>query len=227
MFCERCGVELEDDLSACPLCGSGSLVDEEPRVAAYHRDQPPEPVSVVRTAASRSIAAVAATAAVILLIVDVGLNAGLTWSPVPLVSVLGGAALVLILLRGGFRLPGAGAALAALLAMLAAIDLAANAVLEWFVPVAVPIVITAGLLLAVGIRLVPRLRGVVKAAAVLAALGLLTTVIDLAIQRYLGRPGELGWSLVVLVSTLPIAVLFVVLDRTVLRYVDLYRRFHV
>lgn len=227
MYCDQCGVELEPDVVLCPLCGSRQLSEAEPARSAYHQEQPPLPASVARTAAGRAVSALSLTAALILMIIDFVRNAELTWAPVPVVSVVGGAAVLLALVRRGFSVVGISAALATLLAMLAAIDTVANGQLDWFVPVALPIVTSVGLLLTVLVRVVPRVRGMLKVAVLLAGGGILTALIDLVIQGYLGTVAGLSWSVVVLISTLPTAVLCVILDRTVLRYVDLYRRFHI
>ena len=227
MYCSHCGVRLEPAMTECPLCGGRAQESEEPTLSEYHILEPVPVEPVLRRIVRRSLASIAATAVVILLIVDVGTGEGLSWAPLAIVPVVAGAMVLMIPFAVRRWCPGFSGAMVTVLAMLAALDGLGNAALEWFIPVALPITVATGLVVAIERAILRRVAGAIKGAALLAGAGLLTAAVDASVQRYLTGSASLTWSLVILVSTLPTAGLLVVLQRSVLRYIDLRRRFHV
>ncbi|MEX2443423.1 MAG: hypothetical protein WD492_07450 [Alkalispirochaeta sp.] len=226
MYCERCGVELEPGFSVCPLCGATEQNDQEPDMTEYYLDEPIPVEPVLRRMVRRSILGIGATAAIILLIVDIGIDGAVSWSPAAIVPVVAGTAVVVLPLIFRRWLPIFSGSMVTIIAMLALLDVLSDGVLDWFVPVAVPITVAAGVIVELHRFLLPRLPGVVKGAVILAGAGLLTAVVDATIMIYTQGAVGLSWSRFVLISTLPAAASLVLIHRTVLRYIDLRRRFH-
>ena len=226
MYCEHCGVHLEDDMERCPLCGGAGRLTAEPRVSEYALSDRLHGVTPVRRIAARVLALLSATAVIILVIVDLFFTGGLSWTPPVVTPVVFGTLMGLLpLLSARWRRVFV-AELALIAIMLALLDALDDGSLEWFVPVALPILGLTALLLAGSAALVPRVRGVAKGALILAAAGLLTTGVEVTVRRYQNMAIGISWSAVVLVSTLPAAAFLLLLQQTVLRYVDLRRRFH-
>jgi hypothetical protein len=226
MYCERCGVELEPEFTVCPLCGASEHGEHEPEVTEYYLDEPLPVEPVLRRMVRRSIVGIGLTVAVILLIVDLGLDEAISRAPLAIVPLLSGTAIIVFPLafkRWRHILAGTMATIAAMLALL---DVLSDGVLDWFVPVAVPITVAAGVLVELHRFLLPRLPGVVKGSVILVGAGVMTAVVDVTIMFYRGEGVTPSWSLFVLLSTLPVAMLLIVIHRTVLRYIDLRRRFH-
>lgn len=227
MYCERCGVELEPGFSVCPLCGASEQSDQEPQITESPLDEPLPVESVVRRMFRQSLLGTGATVAIILLIVDLGMNNALSWAPVAIVPVVAGTAVVVFPLIFRRWLYTFLSSTATIMAMLALLDLLSDGVLDWFLPVALPLTLAAGVLVELHRFLLPRLPGVVKGSVILVGTGIMTAVVDLTIAIYTGGPIGLRWSQFVLLATLPAAALLVLLHRTVLRYIDLRRRFHI
>ncbi|MFW5694480.1 MAG: zinc ribbon domain-containing protein [Alkalispirochaeta sp.] len=227
MYCERCGVELEPGFSTCPLCGATEHGEDEPDLTEYQLDEPIPVEPVLRRMVRRSITGIGATAAIILLIVDIGIDEAISWSPLAIVPVVAGTAVVVLplLLRRWLHI--FAGSMGVIMVMLALLDLLSDGVLDWFVPVALPITVASGAMVELHRFLLPRLRGVVKGAVILVGLGLLTVVVDATIMLYSQGTVRLTWSQFVLISTVPTAALLVLIHRTVLRYIDLRRRFHI
>ena len=226
MYCERCGVQLEEDMDRCPLCGGVGRVNEEPAFSEYAVAAERSVVPPVRRIAARVLGLLSATAVVILLIVDLFFSGGLSWTPPVVTPIVFGTLMGLFPLLSTRWWRVFVAELGAVAGMLALLDALGDGSLEWFVPVALPILALTAILLAVSARLVPRAPGVAKGALVLAAAGVLTTGIEITVRHYRGMEIAISWSAVVLVSTLPAAAFLLLLQQTVLRYVDLRRRFY-
>ncbi len=226
MYCERCGVQLEDHMERCPLCNGENREGEEPKLSEYALSAERPGVAPVRRIAARVLTLLSATAVVILLIVDLFFSGGLTWTPPVVTPIVFGTLMGLLPLLSTRWRRVFFAELGVIAVMLILLDALDDGALEWFVPVALPILGMAALLLAGSAILVPRTRGVAKGALVLAAAGLLTAGIEITVRLYQDTAIAVSWSAVVLVSTLPAAAFLLLLQQTVLRYVDLRRRFY-
>ena len=110
-------------------------------------------------------------------------------------------------------------------ALLLAIDRLEAGSIDWFGGIALPILALLALLFLLSVWAVTRVRGVVKPAVVLAAVGVLCTGIDIAIRWHTESSPTPTWSLIVLVSVVPAVLFLLLLQRTVLRHIDLRRRF--
>jgi hypothetical protein len=213
-------------LETCPLCGGEPRHDREPEIPEYAPASEPIPARVARRLIARSILLVGTAAVAILIIVDVGIDGRVDWSPLTATATAGGT----FLLRYPFVfrrwVRAAAASLITTLLMLVLIDLLADGTVDWFFAVAVPITAAAGVLTVPSVLLFRRTRGVAKAAVPVLAAGLLTVAVDAAVTFSVGGTIGVGWSLIVLIATAPVAALLVLLQRTVIRHIDLRRRFH-
>jgi hypothetical protein len=230
MFCKRCGVEVESGRERCPLCGDTDLTEDAGFVESIPEYEPLRiPVEQARIGRvyRRLVALCAVTAIAIVVIVDaLSGGPGLQWSAIAAVAIASGTLFAVVpSLSLGLRtvaiidLLGAGL----LLFVIDAID--GNGV-EWFVGIALPILAVLAVLFFVSVVAITRVRGVAKAAVVLGACTALCIAIDLSIVRFYSGTLAMSWSWIVLVSVAPIALFLLLLQVTVLRYVDFRRRLH-
>jgi hypothetical protein len=189
-------------------------------------DEPPELVSVLRRSVRRSVVGIGLTVAIVLMIIDIGSGNGVNWAPIALAPVIALTVVVALpFLARSWWIAFLGS-IVTIAGMLAVLDLLANGEFDWFAPVAVPIVAVIALVVMTVQMLLPRVPGVNKAGVVLAGVAVVTTAVDGTIALYRGGGFALSWSLIVLISVLPVAVLMSLLHVTILRYIDLRRRFH-
>ena len=227
MFCERCGVELEPGVTRCPLCGGEELGSAEPELREYRRSPDQQDSPAFGRLVVRILRLAAITAVAIVFLVDLWSSGDLSWSPVAAAAIAAGTAIAGFPFQFRRWWPVFGASIGTIFLLLVLLDLLGNARLEWFLPVALPLLIAVGAISAVISWLFRRVRGVGKGAMILVGAGMVSAAADLVVSLYrTGSPG-IGWSAVVLLSTFPVAVFLVVLQSTVLRYVDLRRRFHI
>jgi len=234
-YCPRCGVEADPSVKTCPLCetpipvldgmGPGRPAWPSPGAAG-------DPAKVYATSSelrSRAflfVSAVLLTAAVVVFIVDLAVNGGVSWSRWPLASLAAVWALTASALNW-HRSPRAWVAawFLVLNLFLAALDVASGP-RGWYFVLGLPMTVVVFGLTLFGIRVVRGARmgynvfGLVPA---LVALGLMA--IDGLVSLWTGTVG-LGWSLVTDVVLLPFSVLFYFLHFTLPRTPDLRRIFH-
>lgn len=230
MYCTRCGVELENDLERCPLCG-GTDLSEDPSFLADFREYEPLPERLEEARIGRIyrrlVTLLFGTASVVVLITDLlDRTSGVDWSPIAIAGITAG---FLFAILPTFRLRlSVNFALDVTIAgaLLLAIDHLEDGGIDWFIGIALPILGSMLLLLLGAAWAIPRVRGVAKAAVILFGTTVLCIVTDLAIRIDRGLPVVPGWSLVVVVSVVPIAAFLVLLQNTVLNEIDFRRRFY-
>lgn len=230
MYCTRCGVEIEAGLTRCPLCGNESL-SADPGFETTLTEYTPLPERVeearIGRVYRRLLSLIFGTAGAVVLITDIlDQTGGIAWSPIALVAITAGYLFAFLpsLNLGvrtvfAFDLVVAGG-------LLLAVDRLEDGVVDWFVQIALPILGTLALLLFVAAWAIGKVRGVAKPAVVLIATAILCITIDLVVRTDLGMSVTLGWSLVVLASAVPAAAFLFLLQHSVLREIDLRRRFH-
>jgi hypothetical protein len=210
-LCKHCGVEVEDDARYCPLCRNPL----QPGTEGEQREAPPPPP--VPKAVSRSMrrwllevfTLLGVTGAIVVFAADFSFGMSLTWARFPLASIafLWLAAVLLIL--------GWGRVWVSLVAEVAAVGLFLF-VLDgltqgsaWFFPLALPLTLLAGTILALTLAIVrvldlspfPTIATAMSAAAVL-VVGL-----ELLLNRYLADRWFVSWSAVAFACTLPLVLL--------------------
>lgn len=225
-YCSRCGVELEADTERCPLCGGGEFAEEEPRLTEYAPLAEASGRAPLRALVIRLVMLVTITAAAAVVLVDRFTGAGVSWAPIALIPIVatGAGAAGAIAVRGAARR--FGTVWLTAMVMLVGLDAVDGAGLAWFVPVALPILALAAVVVLVARVVVRHVPAAVRGSVVLLLTALLCLGIDLAVTRFRSGTASIGWSFVVLLAAAPVALFLLVLDRTVLRVVDLRRRFH-
>lgn len=230
MYCTHCGVELEPGLTRCPLCGGTDLSEDPAFLSDFPEYEPlPERLEKARIGRiyRRLVTLLFGTAAMVVLITDLlDRSGGPDWSPIAIAGIAAGflfAILPSLRLRlwTNFALDVAIAG-----ALLLAIDRLEDGTVDWFTGIALPILGAMLVLLLAAAWAMPRVRGVAKPAVIILATAILCVVVDLAIRLDRGLPVVPGWSLVVAASAGPVAAFLVLLQHTVLREIDLRRRFY-
>ena len=211
-LCINCGVELDEGLKICPLCGM------DPEVKGEQEQIPgniPSDIILLRRKENRRYlwelsGIIAFSGIVVCTILDLLTGRGLNWSLFSDVSITA-AWVSLSIYLFSFKKP-IRLAILQLLAILAAlyfIELLA-AGREWFFPVGLPLT-TAGFIAAVTLIFLyreVRLKGLNILASALIALSAFCIIAEILFDKYQNDQLDLQWSLIVAVSVLPLALLF-------------------
>jgi len=231
ILCRRCGVEVEDSALCCPLC-------REPLQAGMAevrgRTSVPEPASGktggrVHRWLLEIFSLFALTAALVALAADFATDLSVSWSWYPVLSIgflwVSSVLLVFCSRRVWIFLP---AEIAAVGSFLFGLDRLTPGT-PWFVPLAVPLTLLTGTILALTLVVVRRRRRspFVAIAMVLLASGVFAMGLDLFLNRYLDQRWSIGWSAVVFACLLPvIALLFFLRSWLGRRQAELRKSFH-
>lgn len=228
--CSTCGVEVEEDVDRCPLCGTPlreGLAGQPPE--ANQAAEPEVPASRVRRWLWEVVSLLAVTAITIVLAIDLASGFDVSWSlyPISAVAFLWACATSAIALG---RRP------VALLAALAAAIVALLFVLQlltggrpWFVPLALPLVGVAVVASAGAGAVVRRFRlpPLPAIAVVTLAFGLAAIGVEYVLNRALSNGTVVSWSLVVLACALSLSLaLLLIHKRLKERHSDIRRMFH-
>jgi len=210
-LCANCGVELDDGLKVCPLCGrnpENSSEKNEPAsvnasgVMQLHRKE-------TRKFLWELNGIIAFSGIAVCTIVDLITNKSLNWSLYSGVSVLAAwIILTLVLFTYKWSLVMVSALMITILAALYIIDLLSGGQ-EWFFPVALPI--TASAFMVAGIVMIIykylKLKGLNVIASGLIVLSGFLIITEMSLDKYLRGIVELHWSLIAAVSIFPVAML--------------------
>ncbi len=238
-ICPVCRIEIASDTDHCPLCGtdlgSGARRPEPARVEETAPEPPlPGPRKAPRGPGRgprlwiwEAETLVAFAGIVVVLAADLAADLSVTWSVYPITAIAWGW----LSITAGFFLRRRPLALALvemalLLGFLAVLDVIVPG-RPWFVPLALPIALFAGV--GVGILVHRRNRALFSNYAIaLTLVGLLLGVIEMAVSRYVSGRVQLSWSILTFGCLLPIIVLLLYLQRRVkYRGEELRKYFHV
>ncbi len=214
-LCRRCGVEVEDSALCCPLCReplrAGSTKDET-RIVSPGPDTRKTGGRVHRWLLE-IFSLFALTTALVVFAADFATDASVSWSWYPVFSIaflwVSSVLLVFCSRRVWVFLP---AEIAAVGLFLFGLDRFTPGT-PWFVPLAVPLTLLTGTVLALVMAFVRKRRRSPFAAIamVLLASGVFAVGLDLFLNRYLGQRWSVGWSAVVFACLLPVIVLLLFL----------------
>lgn len=214
-LCRRCGVEVEDSDLFCPLC-RGPLRDgfEEPetRTATRGRDNG-EAGGRVHRWLLEIFTLFALTVALVVFAADFATGLSVTWSRYPLLAIafLWASSVLLVFCsrRVWIFLP---AEIIAVGLFLFALDRFTPGA-PWFVPLAVPLTLLTGTVLAVALAVVRRRRltPLAAVATVLLVAGVFLVGLDLFLNRYMAHHWSVGWSAVVFACLVPVIALLLFL----------------
>lgn len=240
-ICPVCRIETASDGDRCPLCGadlgSGPHRPEPAGVeeaGSQPSAGPPRPQETKRGPGRgprlwiwEAETLVAFAGIVVVLAADLAVDFSVSWSVYPMTAIGWGW----LSITAGFFLRRWPAAVALaemglLLGFLAVLDFIIPG-RPWFVPLALPIALFAGV--GVGILVLRRNRAVLSNYALaLTLIGLLLGVIEMAVSRYVTGTVRLSWSILTFGCLLPIVVLLLYLQHRVKhRGEELRKYFHV
>jgi hypothetical protein len=228
-YCSRCGVEVEDRATVCPLCEAPIQRIDAPA------DEPAKYPDAVAPAQGRQtrylvwmvFTAALGSAALLFLTLDAVLERGVSWSLYPLTGAgvlwLFITLVVLFARRPIFVIAGQAVATAGFLVL---IDLF-NGELEWFVSLGLPIVgvVTGVVVLVWLVARFSRHAAALTTVAVLFGAGAGSVGIDLLITGRLGQ-AHLSWSIIVLATVAPITAFLLYFHYRLARRIDLGRVLH-
>jgi len=225
--CRNCGVQVEDGLDECPLCGEP--VSERRRQEREHENErenvlrpgsslKPENERTVRSAKIwlfEMVSLVAFTAGIIIFAADIAADFALSWSLYPLLAI-GFVYLFTAAIIGFVRVPGL--LLVVQTAIVAGFLLLLDLLLPsgaWFLSLALPITILAALLIGASAFVIRRMGLNVLQALAVVFLASGFGVVGLELIINLARAAEMlvSWSLIAFACTLSLFVLILFINK--------------
>lgn len=210
-ICIHCGVELDDGLKICPLCGKNP--ENSAAEAAGPASTPSAILKIHKKEQRRSLWELSTillfSGIVICLMVDLLTVRGFQWAPLASVQILlAWVVLTLFLFSRKRPLLLLAGTMVAVLATLAATDLFAGG-FHWFLPVGLPITAAAFLFLSILLffhRRIP-LNGLNLPGAGLLLIAGFCMVTEIILDLFMTGSIDLRWSLITTVSLLPLALI--------------------
>lgn len=232
-YCPQCGVEVDQSLSACPLCDSGLQADPPALENRFPRQ--PELPEMPRMTHERLrgiiwnvVSVLLCTAMITVFCVDMFTDFTLTWSRYPLVS-LAAAWCYISLCLSAYR---------SLLALhigslsitgifLLALDLC-NGRLDWFITLSLPLLIAffvlAGLVILV--HGLPTKSWALTIGTGLTSISLFCVVVNMLLNAFRDLSLIPTWALAVVIALLPLELLLFYVHYRVRKKVNLEKIFH-
>jgi hypothetical protein len=211
-ICVNCGVELDDGLRLCPLCGKNPLIKSEQ--GDISDNYPSGIIRVQRKENRRYLwelsGIIAFSGIAVCTIVDLLTSKGLRWSLFSDV-LIAAAWIILTLFLFANRKPFILVSLLMLtvVAALFLIDMIA-AGQKWFFPVGFPMIIAA--FFTTGIITIlyrtAHFKGLNIIAAALIILSGFCIITEMILDKYLNGSVDMRWSLITAISILPVALVF-------------------
>ena len=232
-YCVNCGVELDETLRRCPLCGT-EVINPNQRSAPDPAARPfPSKVEQLERRAVRRFFTVMATLMllippVVCLLCNVLSSGRITWSAYVLGATAMAYVYVLVPCAAEHPHPWLFLLLDCGVTLLFLYAIAAHAHGDWFLPLALPLTLSVAAAVAAVLLLFRRCRALfVRLSGLLALSGLLCAAINLFISLYLERTPVLHWSLFVLAPFLILAAIALVVNRRVQFKEEVRRRFFI
>ena len=214
-LCINCGVELEEGLKQCPLCGKnqGDPADVKVDTSNY----PSDIIHLHKTETRKHIweltGIIAFSGIAVCTIVDLVIGKGIKWSLFADVSIISAWSILTFILlkirKPWILITGLSATV---LLMLLMFDLI-SAKADWFIPVGLPITLAAVFFVCLVVILYQytRFKGFNILAIIFLSVGGFCILTEVILDKYVKGLIDLRWSLLAAVSILPIAlVLFYV-----------------
>ncbi len=211
-ICIRCGIELDDDLKVCPLCGTASEVSISNEISPES-----SPSGIIRLHKKENrrhlwelSGIIAFSAITVCTIVDLLIKKGLKWSlycDVSIIAVWIIVSVFLFLKKKAYVTTAV--LLIAVLSALFLIDLIETES-KWFFPVGFPLAIAASFAAGAIISLykAAHFKGLNIIAAALTILSGLCIVTEMILDEFMNGNVELRWSLIAAVSIFPVSLIF-------------------
>ncbi len=234
-YCSRCGVEIEEDKTHCPLCQTAiqELNDKPIETKRKYPDEQVTSPKKTKTGKQKRLLAWEITSVSLLipllitLFIDLIINKTVSWSLYPIASLL----LAWILLTVPLLFPKKIAALLVgetlpVSVYLLIIDLIDNRHIDWFLRLGLPIIaiiITVSIAVAVG-GLYVKNKGANIAALILFGIGVICLGVDFTVTSYLEGKFTVSWSLYVLATTIVIGGFLLYIHFRIIRGSKLKRK---
>jgi Family of unknown function (DUF6320) len=211
-YCINCGVELEEDVSSCPLCGFPAGKENITEIIDNSEHYPSDIILLHKKETRRHIwelsGIITFSGIVVCTIVDLVIHKKLSWSLYADTSILASwicLTLILLAFRKYFLIvPGL---LVSMLTMLFLFNLFSPPV-NWFYGIALPVTIALFIAVIIISLLwkVAHFRGFNILAIAFLVLSGFCIVSEVFIDKYLSGKVDIRWSAIVAVSILPIAL---------------------
>lgn len=233
-YCSRCGVEVDNHVENCPLCNTPIQHFEEGAAAEsrYPSDtaesKPRMTDRVRRRILWEVLTLLYAIAVIVVVGSDLRVDAAMDWSLYPTISiVLVWIYTTLLIFFRHHPVTIITGVIISTIAYLAAIDLV-DGTLDWFFPLGLPIfaffVTIAGILSGIAVR--AKERGLNVVAFVLIGIAVFCLGVDLLVSHYLTGGVHFSWSIVVLLTLVPVSIILLFLHYRLRNRFDLKRIFH-
>ena len=211
-LCINCGIELDDGIKKCPLCGKDPGEKSEPEQISSN--YPSGIIQLQRKENRRYLwelsGIIAFSGIAVCTILDLLISKGLKWSLFSDVSILT-AWVILTLCQFVYKIPLVivPSLILTALAALFFIDLITTG-REWFFPVGLPVAICAYISAGIIFILykIVHLHGLNILASAFIVLSGFCILTELILDDFLNGFADIKWSLIVAVSVLPVALLF-------------------
>jgi hypothetical protein len=210
-ICVNCGIELDDGLKVCPLCGRDQGNVEQEHIPGNY---PSDIIHLHKKENRKHLwelsGIIAFSGIAVCTIVDLTINKSLKWSLISDVSIAAVWIIVTLFLfahkRPYILVP---LLMLAILTALFFIDVITG-VLGWFFPVGLPITIAAFIAIGAIITLyrAAHFKGLNIIAAALVILSGFCIITEMTLDNYINGLVDLRWSLIAAISILPVALIF-------------------
>jgi len=234
-ICSRCGVEVEEGLTYCPLCQKPLQGEplKEPLEPAKKFPQEPPPTKKTRTNKQKRLltweilSVTLLTLLLITMFLDLIINRTITWSLYAIASII----LVWILFTCPLLFPKKlvvlfiGETIPYFIYLLI-LDLADNRAIDWYLKLGLPIlgvIIIIGIAIAVG-SIFLKNKGLNIVALIVFGSGAICLGIDFIVNYYLRQKFTATWSLFVLASTVVVGAFLIYLHFRLLKGANLKRK---
>lgn len=211
-LCINCGVELDDSLKVCPLCGKDPGNRDEQN---YVSTDSPSDIIQIHKKENRNYywelsGIIAFSGIAACTIIDLLISKGLKWSLLSDISIAAAWAVLTI-----YQFTYKKALLMAMSTMLAVmitlflIDLIATG-RAWFFPVGFPVTLAAFAVAGCIFFLynIVHLKGLNIIASGFILLSVFCIILEIILDKYLTGTVDISWSIIVAVSVLPVALVF-------------------
>jgi hypothetical protein len=211
-ICVNCGIELDDGLKICPLCGKH--LENSGEQEHIPENYPSDIIQLHKKENRKHLwelsGIIAFSGITVCTIVDLLINKGLRWSLFCDVSILAVWIFMTISLYVHKRtLIFIALQMLTILASLFFIDLIATGP-EWFFPVGLPVIIAAFIAIVAIVILykAAHFKGLNIIAAALIILSGFCIILEMILDEYLNGVVDFRWSLIAAISILPVALIF-------------------
>jgi hypothetical protein len=230
-ICSNCGVELDENVTICPLCGNkpGDLQKDLTPPGSYPSDIIRVYKKEVRSNIWELTGIIAISGIIVCTIVDLVIGRGLKWSLYVDISLLSAWITLSILLtelrKYYFAIPGL---MLNILILLFLIDLISQGA-EWFLPLGLPV--TLAFFISVSVIVVLRKVFNIKGFSILGFSFLMLTIFciitEVFLDKYLFETVEIHWSVIAGAAIFPIALILFFVHFRMKRGKQLDSFFHV